>query len=91
MQMSSLFSNFVENNNYPLEYLFLFGHSERCAEESARVGRLDLCNLLGCSRCNYPAAAFAALGTEIDDIIGALDNLGVVLNDKNCVARIDES
>src|SRR6185503_17400863 len=42
------------------------------------------------SNSNYLTAAIAALGTEIDDVVGALDHFQVMLDDDDRMALVDE-
>ena len=91
MQMSSLFSNFFEIERKYIAYLFHIGHSERCAQEFSGIGCINLCDLLGSSGSNDRTSACSTLGSEIDDIIGAFDDFGVMLDNKNGIARINEA
>ena len=47
-------------------------------------------HLLGRALGDHPAAAVAALGAEVDDVVGALDDVEVVLDDDHGVARLDQ-
>src|SRR3954469_14660905 len=55
-----------------------------------RRGR-DPGNLLGRARGDDPAATSPALRPEIDDPVGRLDDVEVVLDDQDGVAGVDES
>ena len=91
MQMSSLFSNFIENEGKYIEYLFQIGHSERSAEKFARIRRVDSSDLLGRSRSNDGASARSALGSEIYDMVSTFDDLGVMFDNENGIARVNET
>src|SRR5215831_3748654 len=56
----------------------------------AGVARLDQGHLLGRAGRDDVAAAVAALGPEIDDPIGGLDDFEIVLDDEHGVAGRDE-
>src|SRR5437879_6319808 len=52
------------------------------------LGHLD--DLFGWAFRHHPAAAGAAVGTEIEDPVGGLDDLEIVLDDHHRVAAIDQ-
>src|SRR5205085_5437491 len=52
------------------------------------VGRGDV---LGCSRRHYQPATLSTLGPEINDPIGGLDHVEVVLDYQHRVSTIDQS
>ena len=39
---------------------------------------------------DYPAALLATLGAEVDDVVGNLDNIEVVLDDDNCISLVNQ-
>ena len=53
--------------------------------------RLDLGNLLRSSRRHDSTSPFSAFGPQVDDPVGGLDNLKVVLDDQHGVAGLDKS
>jgi len=59
-------------------------------EVCARVRPRVFCDLLRRPLRDDPPPGLAALGPEVDDVIGALDHLGVVLDDDDAVARGDQ-
>ena len=61
------------------------------AQEAAGVALRDLRHLLGRSLGDDRAAAVAALGTEVDDPVGRLDDVEVVLDHEHRVALVDEA
>ena len=48
-------------------------------------------NLFGSARNNKFATCGTTLGANVDDVVGNLDYVGVVLDDKNGVARVNEA
>ena len=48
-------------------------------------------DLLGGAVGDDVAAAFAALGAEVDEVVGVADDVEVVLDDDDGVAEIDEA
>ena len=60
------------------------------AEEAAGVAGLDLGDVLGRALGDDRAAAGAALGAHVDDPVGGLDHVEVVLDDEHRVARVDQ-
>ena len=62
--------------------------AERLAEEPARVGFHAGRNLLGDSGGEHAASQVAPLGAEIDDVVGGLDNVEVVLDDDHRVPHV---
>ena len=59
-------------------------------EVAPGVGPLHRRHLRGRARGHHLAAAVAALGPQVDDVVGALDDLGVVFDDHHRVALVDE-
>ena len=57
----------------------------------AGVRCLNCGNLLGCSGGNDRSAAVSPFGTEVDDVVGALDNVQIVFNDNYGVACIAQA
>ena len=57
----------------------------------ARVAGLDPGHLLGGAGGHHIAAAVAALGAEIDDVVSGLDDVQIVLDDQDRVARIHQT
>ena len=55
-----------------------------------RKGSGILRDLLGRSLCDDLTAHIAALGTEVDDVVGCLDQVEVVLDDNHRVAALDK-
>src|SRR5688572_8832460 len=62
---------------------------QRC-QELAGVGGVGLRHGLGGALDDHRAAAVAALGPEVDDPVGGLDHVEVVLDDQHGVALVDE-
>jgi hypothetical protein len=56
-----------------------------------RIRFLHLGNLLGRALRDDAAAAFAAFGAEVDDPVGLLDYVEVVLDDQDGVAEVGEA
>ena len=54
----------------------------------SRIGRRMLGNLLGRSLGNDSTAAVSSLGSQVYNMVGALDNVKIMLDDKDGVARI---
>ena len=54
------------------------------------MGPLHRRDLRGRARGHHLAAAVPALGPQVDDVVGALDDLGVVFDDHHRVALVDE-
>ena len=50
-----------------------------------------LCHLLGCPYCHDSPAFVPPLGPKVDDPIGALDHIEVVLDDQQCVPLVGKS
>ena len=63
---------------------------EQVVQCFARVRVLAPSNLLGRSGDDDPATLAAAFRAEVDDPIGRLDHVQVVLDDQHGVARVDE-
>ena len=67
------------------------GALEQRLDELAGVAARDLRDLLGRAGRDDLAAGGAALGAEIDDPVGGLDDVEVVLDDEHGVAVVDEA
>src|SRR4051794_10841586 len=63
---------------------------DQLSQEAARVRGGARGPLLGGSGRDQLAARLAPLGTEVDDPVGGLDDVEVVLDDDHGVARIDQ-
>ena len=61
------------------------------AEETRCVAFLAFCHFLRSTTGKKASTCIAAFGTEVDDMVGTLDDLEVVLNDDNCMTTTDES
>ena len=59
-------------------------------QESSRVGVLALGDLFRRPGRDDFSAGVPAFGAEIDDVIGGLDDIEVVLDHQDRVARVDE-
>src|SRR6266540_1792772 len=62
---------------------------EQPAEEVAGVAAVDGGDVLRCALGDHRAAAAAALRAEVDDPVGGLDDVEVVLDDQHGVALLD--
>src|SRR5215213_5949291 len=60
-------------------------------KKAARVGRLAGGDLLGGAGDYDFAAGVAAFGAEVDDMVGGLDDVEVVLDGKDGVAGVDQA
>src|SRR2546425_7128259 len=67
------------------------GDAENAGEGLAGVGFFGAGDELGRALGDDAAAAFAAFGAEVNDPIGLLDDVEVVLDDEHGVAEIDEA
>ena len=63
---------------------------EEVLEVLAGVAFLDLGDILGRAGRDDAPAAVAAFGAEVDDPVGGLDDVEVVLDDDDGVARVDQ-
>src|SRR4051812_42101479 len=54
------------------------------------IGFFDAGNFFGRSDCDDLAAAGAAFGAEVDDVVGGFDDVEVVFDDDDGVAGVDE-
>ena len=63
--------------------------AQQLAQKPASVRRLASCDLLGRSTGNEFAALVASLRAEVDDMIGRLDHVQVVLNHDDRMPVID--
>src|SRR6185436_3157097 len=61
---------------------------QHTAQKHPSIGLLDLRNLLGCALCHDRAAAVAAFRPHVDDPIGGLDHIEVVLDHQHSVAGV---
>ena len=61
-----------------------------CLQELPRIRPLGRGDLLGRAGRDDLAAGVTALGTEIDDMIGGLDHVEMVLDQDHRVPRVDE-
>ena len=59
-------------------------------EVSASRALFDLHDLFGSTFGNHAATARAAFWTHIDDVVGRLDDVEVVLDDDHAVTGVDE-
>ena len=59
-------------------------------EETARNRVLALYDLFGGSGCDNLSSTPPALGAHVDNVVGALDHIQVVLDDDDRVALIDK-
>src|SRR3954466_6151812 len=64
---------------------------EHAAEIAAGVRRLDARDVLRRALGDHGAAARTAFGAEIDDPVGGLDHVEIVLDDEDRVAAVDET
>src|SRR3979411_1752682 len=64
---------------------------QNAGENLSRIRFLHSGNLLWCALRDDAASAFAAFGPEVDDPVGLLDHVHVVLDDQDCVAEIGEA
>ena len=69
---------------WPLTFEFFFQELTGVALGAARA-------IFRCAGKDDAAARVAALRTEIDDMIGHLDDVQVVLNDEHRVARVGQT
>jgi len=60
-------------------------------KEFTCVAALKLGNLFRCACKDNLTASGAAFGTKVDNVVSYFDNIEVVLDDDNCVARICKS
>src|SRR6266849_2236138 len=65
--------------------------AEDASEDLAGVGLLGAGDELGRALRDDAPAAFAAFGAEVDDPVGLLDDVEMVLDDEHGVAEIDEA
>ncbi len=61
---------------------------ENLPQKKTGVARLDRRNRLGRPLGNHPAAAGTALRPHVDDPVGGLDDVQVVLDDDHCIAGV---
>ena len=59
-------------------------------EKPSRVRRLAARHILGRARHDDPTAGVSAFGAQIDDVIGGLDDVHVMLDEDDRVAGIHE-
>lgn len=60
-------------------------------EELAGIAGFDLGNLLGRALGDDGAAAVAALGTHVNHVVGGFDDVEIVLDDYEAVARVGKA
>ena len=60
-------------------------------QELPRVTPLNLGHCLGCPLGHDTATRVATLGAQVDDPVGGLDDVEVVLDDDDGVARVDQA
>ena len=65
--------------------------SELLLEEAGGVGSLALDDFLWCAGADDVTAFLASFRTNVDDVVGTLDDIHVVLDDKNGVTTLNES
>src|SRR4051794_17002216 len=70
---------------------FLPCRLDQLGEEAAGVGALDRGNLLGGAGGNHLSPLLASLGAEVDQAVGGLDHIEVVLDHDDAVAGVDEA
>ena len=59
-------------------------------QELAGVGGLTACDIVGGARDHHFASTITTLGSEIDDPVGGLDDIEIVLDDHHRVALLDQ-
>ena len=59
-------------------------------EELPRVAGSVCSHLLGCTRGNDSSAPFAPFRTQVDDVVGTLDDIEVVLDDDNAMTALQQ-
>ena len=64
--------------------------SKHCAQGHAGVALRTGGDLLGRAGDHYRTASFAALGTEVDEVVCDLDHVELVFDDQDAVAVVDE-
>src|SRR5467141_2400147 len=67
------------------------GNAEDAPESLAGVGLFGASDEFGRALGDDAAAAFAAFRAEVDDPVGLLDDVEMVLDDEHGVAEIDEA
>src|SRR3989344_1139357 len=83
------FFNFVRSMR-PMLLHYLLSLFEGLGEVGAGVGADGLGHLFRCALGDHLAAVQPTLGTEVYDVVRALDDIEVVLNDDHCVAAAHE-
>lgn len=63
---------------------------QRLGEEFAGPAFLDLCDLFRCADRNDLTTAISAFGAQIDDVIGRLYDVEIVLDHQNRIAGINQ-
>src|SRR5260370_3248831 len=66
-------------------------HSENCGKSLAGIRFLGAGHLLGRALSNDAASGFAAFRTKIDNPIGLLNYVEMVLDDEHGIAKVDEA
>ena len=64
---------------------------ELLLQETGGVGSRALDDFLWCAGADDVTAFLTTLGTNVDDVIGTLDDIHVVLDDKDGVTTLNES
>ena len=70
---------------------FIRGSAEMGSEKAPSVRRFACGDLLRRTGGDDAAAGVAALGAQVDHVIGGLDDVEVVLDREHGVARVDEA
>ena len=86
-------SNYTTFYRIP-SYISLFPHILPCQQglqELACVGIRAIGDVFRCAGCDDAPAATTTFWAEIDDVIGAFDDVEVVLDDDHALAVIDEA
>ncbi len=60
------------------------------AKEVSGIGRGAGCDLLRGAADDEAAACFAALGAEVDDVVGTFDDFHIVFDDEDGMASVNE-
>ena len=60
--------------------------SQKRLQIFSRIRAFARRHFLGCTRTNDRTAAVAALGSEVDDVVGCLDHVEIMLDDKHGIA-----
>src|SRR5688572_23862642 len=79
--------NFIRINYNKLRLRALF---ENFRKIFARVGTLGVGDFFGRALCDYPAALLATLRTKVNEVIGTLNDIEIVLDHDHRVPATDE-